>query len=260
MHRFLRSRHEHGVEVEVYGMPTDGGGLLNWYTVLKEYVIPNYEVDCIVIADWGDDLYRPWAHSHSTDTEMLWGRVELADRPKNLDDLLANADNMRKLYEVRSDEQIDYLLANLRKHAAPQPVAIDYGPAPRVIPPGYEFGPRSFGERYGADRFDVLAEIMSLCREHGIDVIWSELPEHGDLHCLIDHPGEKTFRQAQGEWIAEHFDVSWFDGCAIFGDIPARSLIDFYWLKYDGHWNLAASTYYAMRLADWIVSQGMVQR
>ena len=33
LHRFLRSRYEHGVDVQVYGMPTDGGGLLNWYTV-----------------------------------------------------------------------------------------------------------------------------------------------------------------------------------------------------------------------------------
>ena len=99
---------------------------------------------------------------------------------------------------------------------------------------------------------------MAMCKERGIKVIYSKLPSREDVYYLIDNPGAKTFRQAEGEWIARHFGVMWFDGLSIFADLPATSIRDFYWLKYDGHWNQGASTYYALRLADWIISEGIV--
>ena len=33
---------------------------------------------------------------------------------------------------------------------------------------------------------------------------------------------------------------------------PVFWFVDFYWLKYDSHWNLGASTHYAQKLAAWI--------
>ena len=42
------------------------------------------------------------------------------------------------------------------------------------------------------------------------------------------------------------------DGFAAFKEINNQALIDFCWLKYNGHWGLGASTHYALKLAEWM--------
>ena len=66
LQELLRSRPETGRSVEVYEFSTDGGGLLNWYATFRDQLLPNFEFDALIIADWGNDLERQFAISHST--------------------------------------------------------------------------------------------------------------------------------------------------------------------------------------------------
>ena len=257
----LQSRAEHGINVEVYGMPTDGGGLPNWNTTLKEFVVPNYEFDGLILADWGDDLSRDWVICHSTEEGMFWDRVDLTQRPTGRAEVEGNLGGMQKLYGVRPGSEIDELVAKLREHAKPKrQTPDDCYSTPEMAPDGYEFSPGAFAERYSPERLDLFAEIVDICRQREAPVIYSTLPTRPEVLSLNQNASGKLFRQAQGEGLCRHFDIAYFDGCSVFGHVDPQSLIDLYWLKYDGHWSKAASMQYALSLADWIVAQGIVAR
>ena len=258
LHHLLRSRPEHGITVEVYGMPTDGGGLPNWYTTLHEYVLPQFDFDGLIIADWGDDLDRDWVICHSTDTAMLWDRVDISQRPSSLAEL--DLASLPVCYHVQPAEAIDRLVARLRRHAAPKAVTAAEMTArdPEIAAPDYAFSEDVFSRRHTAARYAQLAAIVSTCRQRNVPVIYSPLPERGELLHLAAHPEQRLYRQAQGAGLCEHFGIRYFDGCNVFRDVPADVLLDFYWLKYDGHWAQGASTHYALSLAEYIIRAGIV--
>jgi len=257
----LQSRAEHGVNVEVYGMPTDGGGLPNWLTTLKEFVIPNYEFDGLIIADWGDDLSREWVVCHSTQEGLFWHRVDIKERPADQAEMEGMFGDMQKLYEVRPGAEIDELVAKLREHARPKPQKPgDYESTPELAPEGYEFSPEAFAERYSEERFEMFAEIVEICRQREAPVIYSPLPTRPEVLFPQKNGNARLYRQAQGEGLCRHFDIAYFDGCSVFNHIRPQSLTDLYWLKYDGHWSKAASLQYALSLADWIIAERIVPK
>ncbi|MDP6112148.1 MAG: hypothetical protein QGG53_09810 [Planctomycetota bacterium] len=249
----LRSRPEHATGIEIYGMPTDGGGLPNWYSTLKEYLLPHFEFDGLLIADWGDDLARQWVVSHSNEESMFWDRVDIKERPGSLEEVESNLGNMPKLCEVKTDSEIDQLVSQLKQHANPKSQTPDECEGNvELAPEDFEFSPAQFTERYSPDRFDMLSEMVELCREHSKVMVYSPLPTRSEVLHLIQNPAIPLFRQSQGEGLCRHFGIHYFDGCSVFNHINPRTLIDLYWLKYDGHWSKAASLQYALALAEWM--------
>jgi len=254
LQHLLRGRSEYGIDVEVYGMPTDGGGLPNWYTTLHEYILPNFDIDGLIIADWGDDLTRDWVVCHSEEDGFLWKTVGLDERPKNVEEVLAMKDQMNKLYEICSKEHLAERAEALKANADPKPYDCNsYGMDARIGPEGYEFTEAGFKKHYTEDRYDLLKGIMDSCKQRGIKVIYSVLPEIGDVMCSHDKPELKQFHPQVGEWIGDHFNVPYFDGLKIFDKVERESILESYWLKYDGHWGQGASMYYAINMADFIL-------
>ena len=238
----LQSRAEHGINIEVYGMPTDGGGLPNWLTTLKEFIVPDYEFDGLIVADWGDDLSRDWVVSHSTEDGLYWDRTDLKERPASHAEMEAGFGDMERLYEVRPNSEIDELVAKLREHASPKRLTpSDCESTPELAPADCDFSPEAFAERYSQERFDMFAEIVEICRQRKAPVIYSPLPTRPEVLFLQKNRQATLYRQAQGEGLCKHFGIAYFDGCGVFGHVSPQSLIDLYWLKYDGHWSKAAS-------------------
>ena len=259
LHYLLQSRAEHGIDIEVFGMPTDGGGLPNWYTTLKEYLLPHFEFDGLIIADWGDDLARRWVVSHSDNESMYWGPVDFKDRPTSLEEVESNLSNMTKLYEIRTGPEIEELVGKLKEHASPKHLSPeDCEEKVELAPDNYEFSPSLFAERYSQEHFDMLAEMVELCREHEKVMTYSPLPGRSEVLELIKNPDNLLYRQAQGEGLCRHFPIHYFDGCSVLNHLSPQSLIDLYWLKYDGHWSKAASLQYALALADWMIAEAII--
>lgn len=255
LQQLLNSRKEFVNDFEVYSFPTDGGGLVNWHATFTKLIEPTFEFDALIIADWGDDLEREWIVIDWRDGQATVIRTEPDDAPKTREQVEALRENGEIIADLMPEHEIDALVKRLKYRAAPARVQPEDCPDDDAhvarVPNGYVFSEAAFIERYGRLRYDMLAEIIQTCHRTGKDVIYSPIPtREGLIH--LNRGGEQLMPQAQGEWLCQHFGIHFFDGFAAFSDISSQSLIDFYWLKYDGHWNLGGSTHYALKLAAWM--------
>jgi len=255
LHHLLNSRKEFPVDFEVYSFPTDGGGLVNWHATFKELIDKEFDYDALIIADWGDDLSRGWIIVDWQDSKGWVIRMEPDKRPQTREELEAIRSQGFVNTELLSEDGIDALVEKLKQNADPVAIKPDDYPQDEhhvvKVPENCEFSRDSFVKRYGQLRYDMFSEIIGICHDKNKTVIYSPLPtREGLIH--LRNGGEKLMPQAQGEWLCEHFGMHFFDGFAAFEGIDNQSLIDFYWLKYDGHWNLGASMHYAMKLTEWI--------
>ncbi|KPJ59034.1 MAG: hypothetical protein AMJ46_12815 [Latescibacteria bacterium DG_63] len=255
LHHLLNSRKEFTKAFEVYSFPTDGGGLVNWHTTFKELIDKMFDYDALIIADWGDDLSRNWAISFCNATELRWISVDLSERPKTQEEFETLLPQSKTLGYIQSEEKIEALAQKLRDSADPRPMKpADYvkdGPRVELAPDHYEFSKEVFIRRYGEMRYVMLDEIIQICKSKEKAVIYSTLPTREGL-IYLQNAGKKLMAQVQGEGLCKHFGIHFFDGFKAFEEIDSQSLIDFYWLKHDGHWNLGASIHYALKLAEWI--------
>ena len=263
LQELLRGRPDHGLDVEVYGMPSDGGGLLNWHAIFTGQILPQFDFDALIIADWGDDLGREFIVSHSTQEAVLLDRWPAADRPRTQEDFERLLPEMQKLYDVADGERVERFVANLTANAAPAPVSPeDYcpkGPSEAwkdmaaAAPADYAFSPEVFIERFGRGRWDMLSEIAAVCGQRGAPIIYSPLPSRQGL-LRIRKEGVKLLHQAQAEGISRHFALEYFDGYQAFEGISPEAIVDFHWLKHDGHW-AAGANLYALKLAEWLMAR-----
>lgn len=259
LHHLLNSRKEFKNDFEVYSFPTDGGGLVNWHATFNELIEPEFEYDALIIADWGDDLERPWIISDWRDGKLWIIRMEPDSIPHTRAEVEKIRSNGFVIAKLCSAKEIEAFVKKLKQNANPAPLKPeDYPPnkhhVVRRVPGDYEFSRDAFVKRYGQLRYDMLSEIVATCHNKHKTIIYSTLPtREGLIH--LHNGGEKLFPQLQGEWLSKHFGIHFFDGFEAFNGIDNQSLIDFYWLKYDGHWNLGAATHYALKLAEWILRE-----
>ena len=262
----LRSHPEHGKTIEVYGFPTDGGGLPNWHSTFMDKLLPEYDFDALIIGDFGDDLARKFIVFHSTDKDVFIARFDNDKRPRSQEEFTRRfaerrSEEFKKIYDIVSDEEIDALLQRLKKvepaHVRPED-CFTINDRRELAPDNYVFSSAVFMERYGEPRFAMLSEIVRICKERGFPVIFSCLPTRNGL-LIRAKEGRPLLHQVQTRGICEHFDIHYFDGYDIFSHIDPQALVDFYWLKHDGHWGTAAANLYAIKLAEWILMQKIIK-
>ncbi len=258
LQHLLNSRPESGRRAQVYGFPTDGGGLVNWHSTFMDKIVPEYEFDALVIADWGDDLARKFISFHSTETEVRIGLFEDGEHPRSEAEFQARLPETRKIFDVAGESEIDELVESLKDVEGPRVMvdrtlsAIGHG---EVAPQGYTFSPEAFVERYGALRFEMLGEIASCCEARGVPVVFSAVPTLSGL--LLAAGRRSLLHRLQSEGIATHFGVGYHDGYSAFQGIKRQRLVDYHWLKYDGHWGMAAANLYAVHMAEQTLTDGL---
>ena len=169
--------------------------------------------------------------------------------------------SFRKLYELKDNREIERIVDQVRRFR-PAQVTVDQYCEPwtresEQAPTGYAFSADAFIKRYSARRLSLLSEILNACRERHVPVIFCAIPpRQGVLRakktgCLLLH-------RAESEGLCRHFGLHYFDGYSIFDGIDAEAVVDLYWLKHDGHWGLAASHLFAVKLAEFITRKGIV--
>ena len=262
LHHLLNSRKESGVDFEVYAFPTDGGGLPNWHATFFGLLEKDFEYDALIVADWGDDLFRKWTIFDSDGENVYYKRAEPSEKPENTDQLKALMRDAEAIYKVKSEEWLDETANDLKNRARQNKTRKidcgDYKLKTELPPENYEFSRELFVGRYGETRYVMLKEIVDTCKGQGKALIYSCLPTRdGLLHRIST--GEKLLAQLQGAGICGHFGMRFFDGYEAFKDIEPQSVVDFYWLRHDGHWNLGASMHYALKLAEWIYRGFLVE-
>jgi hypothetical protein len=86
---------QNGKNIEVYNFSYSGNGLINWYQILNKEILPKYEFDCIVIANFTDDLSRKFNIQYLKDKYLI-GNFDTI--PNSVEDFKANYEPRMKDY------------------------------------------------------------------------------------------------------------------------------------------------------------------
>jgi hypothetical protein len=266
LEQLLRSRSERWLNVEVYPIPIDGGGLVNWHSLFFNQILPDFEFDGLIIASWYENLGRKFIILDSDETGVFFHSCANEERPKSQVEFREIRSGMRKISEVICDVEIRQIVKRIKSASRPAKVTVDdycqeWGISSAHIPSGSEFSSNSLSIPYSARHLAVstpmLADIVDACRDRQVPVIFCAVPTRQGLlrikreNCTLRH-------RAESEYLCKRFGMHYFDGYSIFDGISPEAIVDLYWLKYDGHWGVAASDLFALRLAEWITQEGIV--
>jgi hypothetical protein len=101
-----------------------------------------------------------------------------------------------------------------------------------------------------------LTEILDYCRQNNIRIILASVPSReGLLKLFQSNFQKKTVHQAEISSIAHTYGTEYFDGYDVFRGIDEKQIVNFYWLKYDGHWALPGSDLFARGLSEYIAAR-----
>jgi len=261
LQQVLQSRSEKR-HVEVYPFPIDGGGLLNWYSVFTNQILPEFDFDALIIASWYENLNREFVVYHSDESYMYIKHFAKDQWPMSKEAFEKVRPTMEKLFKVLGVRELEQLVTRVRQEGKSTSVSVDHycrrwGPESEVAPQGYEFSTGNFVNRYSAERLAIFAEIIDACRKRHTPVIFCAVPTRQGL-LRIRKENVALIHRTESEGICSHFDLGYFDGYAAFDGVGAKSIVDLYWLKYDSHWAQAAADLFALRLAEWITAKKII--
>jgi hypothetical protein len=259
----LRARPDHGRDVEVYAFPTDGGGLLNWYHVFMHQILPVFEFDALILGDTVNDCGNKFIVTHSTDEGAYIGFFDYEQRPVSQADFQRVFPKMTRYYDVISESSLNELSKRAKARPPAKITEADYLPkdddaADLMLPAGANSDPESLTEWYGERRLGMLREMVEVCRQRGVPVIYYSMPNRSALLLSKHRPG--ILRQEAGAAaMAKRFRLEYFNGYRVFKDVPTRDIVDLHWLKYDGHWALPAANLFALKMAGWLQQKGLIK-
>lgn len=248
--------------VEVYSFAIDGGGLLNWHSVLTKQILPKFELDALIIASWYENLKREFVVYHSDESYMYIKHFAPSQWPTSQKAFEKVRPSMKKLFKVMGERELDRLVSRVRREGKAGSVTVndycqDWTQESEPAPSGYVFSTDAFIKRYGAERLGLVGDIVEAAKKRGIPIIFCAVPTRQGL-LRMRKEDVKLIHRVESEGLCRHFGLAYFDGYEIFDCVDAESIIDLYWLKYDGHWAQAAANLFALRLAEWVTLNGIV--
>jgi hypothetical protein len=262
LQQLLRSRPERWHDLQVYPFAIDGGGLLNWYSVFVNQILPEFEFDGLIIASWYEDLGRKWIVLNSDSTGMYILTCDYNDRPQSREAFEAARPRMQKLYDISSNNDIAQMVERISKKSELTSLNAEYyckewTDESELAPPGYAFSTDVFVKRYGTERLTMFTLIVDECRKRGVPIIFCSVPTRQGVLRAKRAEGPLLHR-AESEGLSRRFGLHYFDGYGIFEDIDAKAIVDLYWQKYDAHWDQIASDLFALKLAELIARNKLV--
>jgi hypothetical protein len=260
---------QNGKNIEVYNFSYSGNGLINWYQILNKEILPKYEFDCIVIANFTDDLSRKFNIQYLKDKYLI-GNFDTI--PNSVEDFKANYEPRMKDYttikgysheiisdpgafDIRKKELLaQSKLVDTEGHLKkPEPYILNFlfndiigairyrnMQNPTIT---YEQVQAKFGE----DRIKLLASIVDTCKQLNKRVVLASIP--AKLSALVHKKDANNQHQQECKLLSDKMKIDYFDGYDIFLDIPEKNRKD-YWLINDGHWNSKGSDLFGEKISQ----------
>lgn len=254
--------------IELFNFGLEATGISGWHNTFFKEIVPNYEFDGIVIANFGDldyyssDMARPFVIKHSLTDHSTIGFVEAL--PKNTDDFTKNYLS-RSYYEssIYTPEDIDHykLLAMHQpgtkrtfKWRAPHLYllnllsdAISFIREYNAMKKKYIKKPidpeiqkqevtdwKNFEIYYGK-RATLTKEILDYCVANKKEIYFISIPSF-DLTETDSLNYHNNIYNRQLKFLANKYKGSFFDGYNMMDSIPREKDADFH-LYGDSHWS-----------------------
>jgi len=240
--------------IEFYSFARSGGGLKNWHKVYFEEILPNYEFDGIIIAVAEDDLYRDYIFQHHDEKKAPTGFA-----PKLLSHFdVEKFSSYTFFYHEMLSDNIIYSRLNMEEREVGfhfwrkmkekanvviykcninQDIIKDSLKKDELNNPE-----KAFISFYGEQRLDIFSQIIQSCKKNKKDVILTGI---ADYYFTSQYRKTGISRQQFTlRFLAQKFDIDYFDSTFIFDKLNDRELRDSFF-EYDEHWNQKGSNLFA---------------
>lgn len=258
---------------EFYSFALDGIGLSNWHSIFFNEMAPNYEFDALILAIYGDDLYRDFYMMFADDTNVYGSYFK--SRPENIEDFEKNyKKNMYSVGKIMNDNTInknlklnnfsteDNIIKNnlyllIKTHSILQSIEYNLN-RKRYLEGFYKQSNKDKNNlsidlvksKLGVANFKMLEEIFGYCNENKKTVIIANVP-HIEIVKQNNYKNCKSTYQLESEVISDYYHALYFDSYPLFQKLPYDSLQSFY-LKHDAHWNQKGSDFFSQNFAQFI--------
>lgn len=271
--------------IEFYNFAVDGGGLHNWYSIFFNEVLGNYDFDGIIIASFGNNLERGfYVMNPDYDNDIMRGGY-IDSIPKSLNDLNQNynLDKGVSLYkpEILIQEKLSSLQLKKFKLVPIRSYLFDFiiqrsqnllsiykinratkrFESKYLAKPHGEYSFNEFINRYGEKKLKMLEEIIDTSKKLNKKIILCNIPDKESVTNLTTNIGNEFFDSSNYNilinemmFLAENYDVKYFNGYEIFDNIPI-SKRNQYWFQKDGHWNQQGSDLYSDKFKKFIFKE-----
>ena len=258
-----------GKNIEVYNFSYSGNGLINWYQILNKEILPKYEFDCIIFANFADDLSRKFNIQYLKEKYMLGSfdtipsgvadfKANYEPRMKDLSsikgyryEMIADAQAFdKRKFELLAQSKLVDTDGHLKK---PEPYILNF--LINDIIGTWRF--RNFTDpvityddvvnKFGEDRIKLLASMVDTCKQLNKRVVLASIPFK--FTALTHKKNANNQHQQECRLLADKMQIEYFDGYDIFLDIPEKSRKD-YWLIHDGHWNSKGSDLFGEKISQ----------
>ncbi len=245
--------------IELLNLSVDGGGIINWWSVLTRIVDKqDFELDGIIFAVYGDDLKRGftvWDDRVYFDDPTVGqrfigcGRIPIgADLPSNLGEAMPY---IHPIFEARivPTPQFERVLRGDENLFIHRPFAL-YLTARCLQTVNSLIGGDAGSDPYGdepanlidADEYlseirIVMSDIREFSERTGIPVTVVEVPS---VYGLLDGSAPSLAKQR----FAENVGATFVDGAKAFASLQPDAIRKC-WLRYDGHWGQIGSDHFA---------------
>jgi hypothetical protein len=231
-----------GHPIELMNFSIDGGGLANWWSVLRRLVdAQGYELDGVVFAVFDTDLFRRFLFAEDRGYRShMYGRVPDWDRtafPASFEDarrLLRTAAGSH----IISSAEFDGLLRGKRPASVPRP---PIRPVLARIVWHWMLGclqPPKVPRAWSAGQIAMMADIHGFLAQRGIPAVVVYFPGRDGL---IE--GVPQLERAARDF-SSRIGAEFWNGTEAFHTANARE-IRRYFFPYDAHWNQMGSDRFA---------------
>jgi hypothetical protein len=245
--------HSRGEALELLNFSIDGGGLANWWSILRRIIeVEGYKLDGVIFAVYGDDLHRTFficddrgAKHHRYGYWPGWNPVSFPEtlseaercmRP-NPDSYILSPEDFERTLQGRWPAS-----ARLR----PRPILLTLGL--RIIRTVYSPNRRPGSLLADPHRQAMIAEIAHFLVSRNLSTIVVHIPDRDELlNRQVSTPEDLIETKA----FAMNVDATYLDGSRPFQSLSRTEILAQY-LPHDAHWNQAGSNRFARFMADWL--------
>ncbi len=274
VHEALRRDGTEAPPVELYSFSLDGAGIANWHSIFFNEIVPNYDFDGVIIADYADDLSRAFSLLHFDGDKAYEARFPT--QPADDADFFANyfPRMPRHPIKVIADAEMDRMIADLggpwrwpgfalrapallearwRVLVAQRQALARLAATATLVDRPELYSMAEMEQSYGARQFGFLLEMLAYCRARDIPVVLASIPTRdGARNVAATSGGAETAHEREVKSLAHHLKTLHFDGYRPFSVVAPEDVDRIYWLKYDGHWNQAGSDLFAAAMAPYL--------
>jgi len=256
------------IEYEFYAFALDGWGISNWHRVFMNEVIPFYDFDALIIAIFGDNLNRDFLVMHSDENNLYSTYLDyLPDKsfiPEEkmaewhisgsiINEVELNKMLSQKGFSTSNNTVRPNLYVLMAFHEMIRKMEFDHkrrlglrkmlGKHPSAIKADFD---THFFEKYGAQKWTYLYDIIRFCKENDKDVVLASVP-HPEIVKRNVYNGEVSVLQQELFFLADTFGLVFFDAYPVFEQLSFSELGKHY-LSNDGHWNQNGADLFAFHL------------